>query len=124
MRKVKILAAVGLAVSFFVVGLALWAGFAAVKYVIASTNQLISSQTTPEQLKSAKTELQKIQLQPLNCWSKAQSLLAVQPWADKPVLENLRNLKVACLDSQPTVCVGDKCSQTEPFINTEEGRII
>lgn len=124
MRKVKIFAVVGLVGFFLVGGLTIWAGVSAVKYVVASTSQVISSPTTQEQIQSAKTELQKVQFQPLNCWGKAQSLLAVQPWIEKPAFDNLQNLKVACLESPPAVCEGDECSQMKQLMNTAEGRTI
>lgn len=124
MRKVKIFVVVGLVGFVFVGGLAIWAGFSAVKYVVASTSQVISSPTAQQQIQNAKTELERVQFQPLNCWGKAQSLLAVQPWLEKPAFDNLRNLKVACLESSPAICEGHECSQMKQLINTAEGRTI
>lgn len=124
MRKVKIFAVLGLVGFVFVGGLAIWAGVSALKYVVASTSQVMSSPKAQEQIQIAKTELQKIQFQPLNCWDKAQSLMAVQPWLEKPAFDNLRNLKVACLDSQVPVCEGSECSQMKQLMNTAEGRTI
>lgn len=124
MRKVKIFAVVGLVGFVFVGGLAIWAGVSAVKYVVVSTSQVISSPTAQEQIQSAKTQLDRVQFQPLNCWGKAQSLLAVQPWLEKPAFDNLRNLKVACLESPPAVCEGHECSQMKQLMNTAKGSTI
>ena len=121
-RKLKVFAVVGVTCFLVVGGLVIWAGVSAVKYVVTSTNQVISSPATHDQIQNAKTELRKIQFQPLNCWGKAQSLLAVQPWLEKPALDNLKNLRVACLESKPAVCEGVECSQTKDLTNTVEGR--
>jgi hypothetical protein len=123
-RKLKIFAVVGVTCFLVVGGLAIWAGVSAIKYVATSTNQVISSPTTQEQIQNAKTELQKLQFQPLNCWGKAQSLLAVQPWLERRALDNLKNLKVACLESKPAACEEAVCPQTKEQMNTAEGRSI
>lgn len=124
MRKLKIFAVVGLVGFVLVGGLTIWAGVAAVKYVATSANQIISSPTAHEQIQNARNELQKVQFQPLNCWDKAQSLLSVQPWIEKTVFDNLRNLKIACLETPPAVCEGDQCSQMKKLMHTAEGRTI
>lgn len=123
-RKLKVFAVVGVTCFLVVGALAIWAGVSAVKYVATSTNQVISSPTTQDQIQNAKTELQKLQFQPLNCWGKAQSLLAVQPWLERPALDNIKNLKVACLESKPAACEGDDCPQTKEQMNMAEGRTI
>ena len=121
MRKVKIFAVIGLVGFVFIGGLAIWAGVSAFRYVVATTNQAVMSPQLQNQVQNVKTELKQIQLQPLSCWNKAQSLMAVQPWLEKPALDNLRNLKVACLDSVPTVCEGYECNQIKKMMNTAEG---
>lgn len=123
MRKVKIFAVVGLVGFVIISGLAIWAGVSAVKYVVASTNQAISSPQAQEQLINVKSELSKLQFQPLSCWQKTQSLMAVEPWLARPAFDNLKNLKVACLDSKP-ICEGYECSQMKEMMNTAEGRTI
>lgn len=123
-RKLKVFAVIGVTCFLVVGALAIWAGVSAVKYVATSTNQVISSPTTQDQIQNAKTELQKLQFQPLNCWGKAQSLMAVQPWLERPALDNLKNLKVACLESKPAACEGDDCPQTKMKMNTTERKTI
>ncbi len=121
LRKVKIIAFISL-VGFVLVGaLTIWAGVSAFKYVVATTNQAVMSPQIKNQVQNMQSELKQIQLQPLSCWNKAQSLLALQPWLEKAALDNLRNLKVACLDSLPAVCEGDECTQMKKTMNTAEG---
>ena len=122
MKKVKSIVAVGLVGFVIVAGLTIWAGISAVKYVVTSANQVVSLPTTQAYLQNAKNNLQQLQFQPLSCWGKAQSLLAVQPWIEMPVLDNLRDLKLACLDSKTVICEGHDCEQMKKLINTAEGR--
>lgn len=120
MRKLKVFVALGLVGLFIVGGLAIWAGISTFKYLIASASQVISSPTTQGQRQDVKAELLQIQFQPLNCWGEAQTLMTVQAWLEKSALENLRDLKTACLDSKPAPCEGPDCSQVKQFINIDE----
>ena len=124
MRKVKTFAIIGVIGFVLVGGLAVWAGISAVKLAATSANQVIYSPSTQGYLHKAKSELNQMKFQPVECWGKAQSLLTVQPWLEKPALDNLKNLKVACLDSKPTVCEGHACEHTKELMNTAEGRAI
>ena len=121
LRKVKIFAVLGLVGFVMVVGLAIWAVVSAVKYGVTTATQVVSSPTAEKQLDILKAELQDLQFQPLNCWGKAQSLLAVQPWLEKPAVDNLWNLKAACFESKPVVCEGHECSQMNKSLNKAEG---
>lgn len=115
MRKAKILAVVGLVGFVFVGGLAIWAGIAAFQYAVTTANQAVTSPSIQSHVQNAKAEFKQIQLNPLNCWNKAQSLMAVQPWFEQPALNLLQNLKVACLDAAPAVCEGSECTQTKKW---------
>lgn len=125
MRKFKILAMVG-AVGVVVTGaLVIWAGVFAFNFVATRATELIQSPQTSahvENLRAQANELPK--LQALNCWGKAQSLMAFEPWLQRPALDNLNNLKVACLESEPAVCEGKECAQMNQLRNTHEGRTI
>ena len=118
MRKVKIALAVGV-VGFFVTGaLVVWAGLSvfgsAFTYVAVKKNEVMQSPTTQAQIENLKSEAKQLpKFQPINCWGKAQSLLAVQPWLERPALENLMNLKVACLEQIPAKCEGADCQNLE-----------
>ena len=125
MRKVKIFVAVGV-VGFVITGaLLVWAGVSAVKFVASQTSELTQSPVAKEQIEKLKTELNGLpRLKPLTCWGKAQSLMAMQPWVEQPVMDNLINLKVACLDQAPVTCEGIDCANMKEHINTAEGRTI
>jgi hypothetical protein len=124
MRKVKIFAVVGI-VGFFVTGaLAIWAGVSAMSYVAEKANAVMHSPQAAAQFESLKTEVKGLSLQPLNCWGKAQSLMALEPWLARPALDNLKNLKVACLEATTPVCEGHECQQMKKRINTAEGMTI
>lgn len=124
MRKVRIFAVVGI-VGFFVTGaLAIWAGASAISYVADKANVVMPSPQTAAQVESLKNEVKGLSLQPLNCWGKAQSLMAVEPWLARPALDNLKNLKVACLEATTPVCVGHECTEMKKLIDTAEGKTI
>ncbi len=103
MKKLKILIGVGL-VGVVAVGiLTVWAGVAAVGYVATETKEVLQSKTAMTYVEQLRTELNQVShIQPMSCLHRAQTLLAVQPWLERPALENLMNLKVACLASKPT----------------------
>ena len=124
MRKLKISLAIGI-VGLFVSGaVAIWAGVSAFNYVASKTKEVIYSPTAVTQLENLKSEAKQLpKFQALSCWGKAQSLLAFEPWLTRPALDNLKNLKVACLEESP-VCEGDQCTQMKKLMNTAEGRNI
>ncbi|MBK7961754.1 MAG: hypothetical protein IPK04_11495 [Bdellovibrionales bacterium] len=122
MRKLKIFAVVGI-VGFFMTGaLALWAGVAAVSFVADKANVVMQAPQTKAHVENLKTEVKGLSFQPLDCWGKAQSLMAVEPWLARPALENLRNLKVACLETTTPVCEGQACTHIKKLIHTAEGK--
>lgn len=124
MRKVKIFVVVGV-IGFFVTGaLAIWAGISAISYVADKANVVMQSPQTTAHVENFKTEVKGLSLQPLNCWGKAQSLMAVEPWLARPALDNLKNLKVACLEATSPVCEGHECTQMKKLMHTTEGKTI
>lgn len=125
MRKLKIFAVVGIAGFLIAGGLVIWAGASAVGYVASKANQAVHSPTTQQHLESLKVEIQSLpKFQALSCWGKAQSLIAVEPWLARPALDNLKNLKVACLEDRPTVCEDHECTQMKKLMHTAEGTTI
>ena len=125
LRKVKIFAVVG-GIGFLLVGsLAVWAGFSALSYVMSSANQIIQSPLTQGHVENVKAELQGLpKFQAINCWGKAQTLLGVQPWIERPALENLTNLKQACFEQSQSTCRGTDCDQIREINNQIEGRFL
>ncbi len=125
MRKVKIFAAVGV-VGFLITGaLVIWAGVSAFSYVVSKTTEVIHSPAALAQVENLKLEAKGFpKFQILSCWGKAQSLIAVEPWLARPALDNLMNLKLACLETAPPVCEGPECTQIKKLINTAEGETI
>lgn len=123
-RKVKIFVAVSLVGVLFVGAMTIWAGISTYKYLAASVNQGMTSSTVQNQIQNMKTELRQIQFQPLSCWNKAQSLLAVQPWIERTLVDNLQNLKMACLESNNIICEGYECNQMKQNMNTAKGETI
>ena len=88
-RKVKAFAFAGLLGFLLIGGLTVWAGISAIGYVASSVNQAIQLPDALPKIQSA------------SCWDKAQTLMSVHPWLQRPPLENLATLKVACFEQKP-----------------------
>lgn len=101
-RKLRVVAVVGVIGFAVMLSLLIWAGVSAVSYTVSTVNQVIESPVTREHLQTIQTEAQTLpRLQPLGCWLKTQSLMAVEPWLARPVVDNLVSLKEACFDERP-----------------------
>lgn len=125
MRKLKIFAVVGV-VGFLMAGaLTIWAGITAFNYVATKATEAVHSPGAQTHVKNLKAEIKSFpKLQLINCWGKAQSLIAAQPWLERPVIDNLVNLKLACLDDKPAACEDYDCQNIKQHINTGEGKTI
>lgn len=78
-------------------GLLIWAGVSALNYFTTSAAQIAASASTSDQIENLKAEMSQVQFQPWNCWLKTQSLLNLQPWIERPTMDNFILLKQACL---------------------------
>lgn len=125
MRKVKVFLAVGAVGFVIILALVTWAGVSAFNYVASKTTEVIQSPGALAQVENLKLEAKGFsKLQILSCWGKAESLMAVEPWLARPALDNLKNLKVACLETVPAACEGSACTQMKEITNTAEGETI
>ena len=121
MRKLKIFAVIGVVGFLITGGLAIWAGVTAFNYVATKATEAVQSPMAQTHVDNLKAELKNLpKIQALSCWGKAQSLLAVQPWLERPVIDNLINLKVACLEDRAKVCEGTECNNLKEKLNTDE----
>lgn len=112
LRKMKIFAVVG-AFGFLVVGsLVIWAGISAFGFVTNVAKEVIQSPRTSMHVENIKSEAKEIStaLMGVNCWDKAQSLMTLDPWLQKPALDNLNSLIATCFENAK-----------EPIKNTAKG---
>jgi len=84
-RNLRILLMAGTFGFLLVGGLVVWAGIAGFNYITSASRSVNIGEKIPASISSPE------------CWSKAQSLLNVQVWLDRPALENLVTLKNVCL---------------------------
>lgn len=125
MKRLRIFAMIGVIGLFVAGGLATWGAFTSLNYVASKADQLIQSSEAQESFQSLKETVQGFSKdKALNCWNKAQGLLSVQPWLERPAVDNLANLKVACLDQRSSACEGGDCERVNNLTNTAEGGII
>lgn len=101
MRKMKVFAAVG-AFGFLLMGsLIIWAGISAVSYFTRVTKEVIQSPQTVLHVENIKSEVKGVStiIQSVDCWDKAQSLMTLEPWLQKPAMDNLNSLIKTCLEN-------------------------
>ena len=121
LRKFKIFIAISF-VGLLLTGiLAIWAGFAVLNKAASHANKVIQSPSAQAQIADLKLQAQHgfSQVEPLNCWIRFQSLLAIEPWLARHFLENLNNLKIACIGGTQLFCKGSDCSHQNELETTE-----
>lgn len=96
-KKLKVFLGISCIGILLVGGLIIWAGIATVRHV-ASIGANVNVQEQVQNLQGSALNLQT--MAKVGCWEKAQSLLTVQVWLEKPVAENIQGLKDACLGSE------------------------
>lgn len=96
-RKLKVFLGIGCIGILLVGGLVIWAGIATVKHV-ATIGADVNVQEQVQNLKTGVSNLPAIAQ--VGCWEKAQSLLDIQVWLEKPVADNIQGLMDACLGSE------------------------
>ena len=99
MRKIKMIAIFGLIGLVLTAALTIWVGITAFDYVATKATAVYESPVAQDQVKDLKTNIEKLpqQLNMSNCMNKFQSLIAVQPWLEGTIADNLISLKAACL---------------------------
>jgi uncharacterized membrane protein YjgN (DUF898 family) len=97
-KQIKVFLGIGCLGILLVCGLIIWAGVATVKHV-ATIGENVNVQEQVQNLKKTGT-LNLPAIAKVGCWEKAQSLLVVQVWLEKPVAENIQGLMDACLGSE------------------------
>lgn len=118
-RKLKIFAVIGLVGFFVTAGLVIWAGVSAVRFA-SNQIQAVNIQGQINKLESGWQSLPAITT--VSCWNKAQSLMNFESWFTRPVTDNFKNLKVACLETKP-VCEGNSCHELKIRMNTAESEL-
>ena len=92
-KLVAVFLGVGSLVLVAVTALAIWAGVAAFNYL----SENVQAPAVSAQVEDLKNGFE--QLPPLakvGCWDKAQSLLNIEAWLERPVADNFNQLKLAC----------------------------
>ncbi|WP_319587419.1 hypothetical protein [uncultured Desulfobulbus sp.] len=105
-RKFKIVLSLGLVGFLLAGGLIIWAGVT----TIQSVASMGTNSNLQEQVLSIKDEILKIPaVTSVGCWNKIQSFLNVEVWLEKPIGDNINNIKLACLMNTPAPCKGTEC---------------
>ncbi len=113
-RKLKIFLVIGFIGVCFAGTMVVWAGVSAFRYLTSISAEIVKSPTAVAELENLGNKVERLpHLQPLSCWGKAESLIAVEPWLTATVVENLRGLTVACFGNLPAKCSGSVCKDRE-----------
>ena len=101
-RMRKILVRVALVAGVFAVvlgGLVLWAGVRVASHVV-EVARAPETQVKVERIQSEAAQVAgRFSFE--QCWSKAMSLVDVQPWIDHSLVKNLESLRTSCFQSKP-----------------------
>lgn len=114
-RRLKIFVGIGLFTVFLAGGLVVWGLVAGVRH-IAGVGQSFDVQAKAQAITTEVRDLPA--LIQVGCWQKAQTLLSVSVWLEKPIADNLKNLKTACLKNQNQVCERQECEAMKRSLNT------
>jgi hypothetical protein len=99
MRKFKIFLGVAFIGFLLVSTLVIWGGVVAVRGVA----NLGSHPNVQEKVVALGKEINNLPaLAKVGCWDKAQSLLSIKAWLEKPIAENVKELAQACSENKPT----------------------
>lgn len=98
-RRIKIFAALSLVGVFLAGGLAIWAGVAAFDYAAGAARSAHTAIISSQDLQSAGKKLAGEQplLRP-GCLARAQGMLNLSHWLEKPLQQSYRELRQACLE--------------------------
>lgn len=122
--KLKVILPIVIVGVVLTAGVAVWATFSMVSYAFSTANQIVTSPAAQNQIQGLKTQFQATHFQPVSCWYHTQSLLAVQPWVERTVAENLMSLKVECFKAVAQDCEGPQCQSTDQQTPTTNGEQI
>lgn len=99
-RKLKIFAVVGIVGILLISAITVWIGFKAVNYVATKTKEAGQVPIVQGYAQNINSELKTLSKnQVVSCWDKAQDLITIQAWIERSAIDNLMDLKVACLDN-------------------------
>lgn len=98
-RKLKIIVVVGIVGVIIISTLTVWIGFKAVNYVATKTKEAGQAPVVQAYVHNINSEFKTLSKNHVvSCWGKAQSLIAIQVWIERSALDNLIDLKNACID--------------------------
>ncbi len=116
-RKLKIFLLVGFVGFVLVGGLAVWGTIKAVQIVADKAGAVIENPQIQAQVQEQAQNFNVTQFNALNCWDSAIRLVGVRPWLERPVYQNLDNLKQACFPQEgEKKCEGEACEGDPSWI--------
>ncbi len=115
MRKIKIFLVVGFVGILLAGTLVIWAAIATISYVadVAQNSDVTAAEVTAkvEDVRKGINDMSAITA--IGCWQTAQSLMNFEPWVERPIGQNLGDLKVACLEGRTSNDSPDKIESGE-----------
>lgn len=112
-KEFKVFAVAGVVAFLILGGFGIWLGISAVGHV-SEIARISTSSEKIEALKRSVTERSTFAFQ--ECWQEAKSLFRLQPWMERPIGQNVLDLKTVCLEGQAP-CDGLSC---ENRVNTND----
>lgn len=98
LKRLAILGVIGFVV---VTSLTIWAGISAIGYVANLTTQAAQHEIPTQYFQRVQDQVNFLTSnRSADCWSKAQSLLAIQPWLETPVDAHIKSLSSVCIETK------------------------
>lgn len=98
MKKVILWGSLALGGLFVLLAVAIWGAVSLFSAATSTASKMAASPAAQSYADSLKSDLQDLpRIKALPCFDTAQNLLALGPWLERPVLDNMVQLKDACL---------------------------
>lgn len=119
-KRLKFYGFAGLAVFFLTCGLVMWLSLSAMRLISFDSQMEAIPAVALQKINTLKKETSQISaLQVVDCWTKIESLMAVQPWLEQSATVHLEALKHACFGLQIKKESSPTTSQMDQSINAK-----
>lgn len=116
-KKLKFFAFVGAIGLVVTIGITVWAGMSAFRYV----GTRLETFDTQDKVQKVETFIQSLpSVSIAGCLDGAQTLMSPDAWRSVPLTDYYQRLKTACLENKESACEGNLCrDQNKPVIAAE-----
>jgi hypothetical protein len=124
-RNFKAFVCIALVGLIFVGGFITWAGISILSNINVVASRALNFAPIQQQIQVIQKEIPQItNFHFFNCLEKAQNLISLQPWLEKPVASHFEDIRNSCFTSSEIPCEGENCDLKGELLNESKGRAI